>query len=229
MTVHILYDNQTVRSSLESGWGFSCLVDGKILFDTGEAGPALTKNLKEMEIAPEEIEAVIISHPHWDHTGGLKTLLDLRPGLPVYLPAGAQEIFPDKNALAKARVVECLRITEIGSVLTSGTFTTQYKGSVMMEQSIVVRTAKGVSLITGCAHPGIVHMAEEISARYAGEELYTLLGGMHLVDMDRDKVQETLNRLKELGFKRIIATHCSGETGRELSDHRTGVGDIIVL
>jgi 7,8-dihydropterin-6-yl-methyl-4-(beta-D-ribofuranosyl)aminobenzene 5'-phosphate synthase len=229
MTVHILYDNQSVRSSLESGWGFSCLIDGKILFDTGESGPALLKNLKEMDIAPEEVDTVVISHPHWDHTGGVKAMLALRPGLTVYLPSGAEEIFPDKDALAKAEIVQCPESTEVGPVLTSGTFTTEYKGSLMMEQGIVVRTSKGISLITGCAHPGIVRMAEEIASRYAGEELYTLLGGMHLVDMDREKVKQTLHQLKELGFTRIIATHCSGEIGRELSDHRTGVGDILVL
>jgi 7,8-dihydropterin-6-yl-methyl-4-(beta-D-ribofuranosyl)aminobenzene 5'-phosphate synthase len=229
MTIHILYDNQAVRSSLESGWGFSCLVDGKILFDTGEAGPALVKNLKEMEIAPEEIEAVIISHPHWDHTGGLKALLNLRPGLPVYLPDGAQDIFPDREALEKTEVIQCSEVCEIGPVWTTGTFSTEYKGARMIEQGIVVRSSKGTSLITGCAHPGILRMAQEVASRYAGDELYTLLGGMHLVDMDRDQVMDTMEQLKEIGYKRIIATHCSGEIGRELSDHRTGVGDIIVL
>lgn len=229
MTVHILYDNQTVRSSLESGWGFSCLVDGKILFDTGEAGPAMVKNLKEMEISPEEIEAVIVSHPHWDHTGGLKSLLDLRPGLPVYLPAGAQDIFPDKEALGKAEVILCPEALDIGPVRTTGTFTTEYKGDLMMEQGIVVRSARGTSLITGCAHPGILKIAQEVASTYAGDDLYTLLGGMHLVNMDRDQIRKTMDQLKEIGYKRIIATHCSGEIGRELSDHRTGVGDIIVL
>jgi len=229
MTIHILYDNQTVRSSLESGWGFSCLVDGKILFDTGEAGPALIKNLNEMEITPEEIEAVIISHPHWDHTGGLKALLDLRPGLPVYLPYGAEEIFPDREALEKAEIIQCSEDCDIGPVRTTGTFTTEYKGALMMEQGIVVRSSKGTSLITGCAHPGILKMAREVASRYVGDELYTLLGGMHLVNMDRDQVQETMEQLKQIGYKRIIATHCSGEIGRELSDHRTGVGDILVL
>ena len=110
MTVHILYDNQTVRSSLESGWGFSCLVDGKILFDTGEAGPAMVKNLKEMEISPEEIEAVIVSHPHWDHTGGLKSLLDLRPGCPSICPPGHRIFSPTRKLWGRQRLSCVLRL-----------------------------------------------------------------------------------------------------------------------
>ena len=85
MTIHLLYDNQAVRPHIASGWGFSCLIDGRILFDTGEAGPELLNNLKEMEVSLDEIEALVLSHPHWDHTGGVKALREAFAGHP-HLP-----------------------------------------------------------------------------------------------------------------------------------------------
>jgi 7,8-dihydropterin-6-yl-methyl-4-(beta-D-ribofuranosyl)aminobenzene 5'-phosphate synthase len=227
MTVHVLYDNQCVQSSLECGWGFSCLIDGRLLFDTGEAGPALMKNLKGLEIAPEEIEAVVISHPHWDHTGGLKALRAVLPSVPVYLPEGAAESFPAPDDLKGADWTSCPEATEVGPGITTGTFRTEYKGDFLPEQGVVLRTARGTSLVTGCAHPGILRMARATADVYGGENLYTLFGGFHLVDMEEEEILSTFAALKEIGFKRIIATHCSGETARSLCDYKTGAGDII--
>ena len=229
MTVHILYDNQTVRSQLESGWGFSCLIDGSILFDTGEAGPALIKNLNRMEIGIHEIEGIIISHPHWDHTGGVGELRRRLPTVDLYLPEGAAENFPSPADLEGANYTVCPGPVAVGPVETTGTFHCDYKGAPMPEQGVRVETTKGISLITGCAHPGILVMAEELANRSPEGSLYTLLGGFHLVDHDRDEIESTFARIKSLGFKRIIATHCSGEAARELGDYRTGVGDIIAL
>ncbi len=229
MTIHLLYDNQSVRSGIESGWGFSCLVDGRILLDTGEAGPALLNNLKKMEIAPEEIEALVISHPHWDHTGGLEDLREMLPHVPIYLPAGAVESFPGKSSLKNAELVICKDPVHIGSVKTSGTFLCSYKGMPMPEHGLVVSSPKGVSLITGCAHPGIEAMAEAVAESHPEETLHAVFGGFHLMDQEADHIKAVYSRLRQLGFTRIIGTHCSGETARELSDYKTGGGDIFSL
>ena len=229
MTVHILYDNQTIGSQLESGWGFSCLIDGSILFDTGEAGPALIKNLNRMEIGIHEIEGIIISHPHWDHTGGVGELRRHLPTVDLYLPEGAAEHFPSPADLEGANYTVCAGPTAVGPVETSGTFHCEYKGAPMPEQGVRVETAKGISLITGCAHPGVLVMAEELANRSPdGSPLYPARRFPSCRSRP-DEIESTFARIKSLGFKRIIATHCSGETARELGDYRTGVGDIIAL
>jgi len=71
--ITIVYDNEA-NASLKSGWGFSCLIETeeKILFDTGDSGEKLIYNLRQLNIQPESIDAVVISHNHWDHTGGLE-------------------------------------------------------------------------------------------------------------------------------------------------------------
>jgi 7,8-dihydropterin-6-yl-methyl-4-(beta-D-ribofuranosyl)aminobenzene 5'-phosphate synthase len=76
--VNILSDNYSCRSDLETGWGFSCLIKGTgktLLFDTGGSGAKLMRNMGKMGIAPEEVEAVILSHIHADHAGGLEAFL----------------------------------------------------------------------------------------------------------------------------------------------------------
>jgi 7,8-dihydropterin-6-yl-methyl-4-(beta-D-ribofuranosyl)aminobenzene 5'-phosphate synthase len=64
------------------GWGFSCLTQGleqNILFDTGSNGESLQYNLKLMGLRAEDVQAVVLSHAHFDHTGGLDSLLHVHP------------------------------------------------------------------------------------------------------------------------------------------------------
>ena len=73
MKITIIYDNETSRRDLTPDWGFACLVEahGKnILFDAGANGAILLDNMKNLNIDPESIEIIVISHAHWDHTGG---------------------------------------------------------------------------------------------------------------------------------------------------------------
>lgn len=66
--------------------GFACLVDcaaGRLLFDTGQ-GQALLHNLAVLGIDAASIDAVILSHGHYDHTGGVLPLLQLVGPRPVY-------------------------------------------------------------------------------------------------------------------------------------------------
>ena len=75
--------------------GFACLVDcaaGRLLFDTGR-GSALLHNLNILEIDPASIDAVVLSHGHDDHTGGLMPLLRKIGARPVY---AHPEIFSER-------------------------------------------------------------------------------------------------------------------------------------
>lgn len=57
----------------------------RVLLDTGQSGTVLLHNLAALGIEPESIDALAISHAHYDHTGGLSALLEhTRPGLPLY-------------------------------------------------------------------------------------------------------------------------------------------------
>ena len=74
----IVYDNNTLKKGLTSSWGLSCLItrpEYRLLFDTGGDPSILVKNMNRMDIDPEKIDSVVLSHGHGDHTGGLAGLL----------------------------------------------------------------------------------------------------------------------------------------------------------
>ncbi|MFC1562868.1 MBL fold metallo-hydrolase, partial [candidate division KSB1 bacterium] len=76
--ITILYDNYVVSEDLKAGWGFSCFIEGTekaILFDTGGDGDILSFNINKLNINLKDMEYIIISHNHWDHTGGLPSIL----------------------------------------------------------------------------------------------------------------------------------------------------------
>jgi 7,8-dihydropterin-6-yl-methyl-4-(beta-D-ribofuranosyl)aminobenzene 5'-phosphate synthase len=155
MKITIVYDNDA-DAGLKSGWGFSCLIETeeKILFDTGNRGEKLIYNLEQLNIQPESIAAVVISHSHWDHTGGLKEFLKLNNNVKVFHPKSFSEP------------------TEI----SPGVYSTGALGKLIKEQSLVVNTEKGNILITGCAHPGLAEIIDK--AKQLGE-IYAVLGGFH--------------------------------------------------
>ena len=87
MRITIVYDNEA-NPGLRSGWGFSCLVEAeeRILFDTGPTGEELLFNIERLAIEARSIDKVIISHEHWDHIGGLRTLIEINSDIQVFKP-----------------------------------------------------------------------------------------------------------------------------------------------
>jgi len=155
MKITIVYDNEA-NPGLKSGWGFSCLIEAKekILFDTGDSSENLIYNLRQLNIQPESVAAVVISHNHWDHTGGLKEFSKLNNNAKVFHP----------KSFSKP--------TEI----LPGVHSTGALGGLIKEQSLVVNTEKGNLVITGCAHPGLENIIER--SRELGE-IYGVVGGFH--------------------------------------------------
>ncbi len=190
MKITVIYDNNG-GEGLESGWGFSALVEayGKtILFDTGENGEALIKNMEKLGLSPGSVDCVFISHGDLDHVGGLEKFLNVRGKLPLYVPASAYselERFKDMADIHQVR--------ESGEIFY-GMFTTGEMGGI--EQSLVVRGNEGNVIVCGCAHPGLENVIER--ARKYGK-VYGVVGGFHGFDM--------LPALEEIRF--IAPCHCT--------------------
>lgn len=98
MNIKILYDSSAINNKYKTGWGFSCLINNHILFDTGADGNSLVNNLSLMKI--NSINKIIISHEHYDHTGGLWQILKQQKNLPIYICPNFSQAF--KNQIKKS-------------------------------------------------------------------------------------------------------------------------------
>ncbi len=187
MKITIIYDNETWEEGLKTGWGFSCLVeayDKKILFDTGANGSILLHNMQRLNIDPTIIEEVFISHAHGDHTGGLPDLLRINNAVKVYIPFSCPE---PRGASEVVRVKEPFKIHK--NIFSSGELKS-------MEQSLMVKTQKGLVVIVGCSHPGVKNILK--AASQFGKP-YAIVGGLHGFS--------DFNLVKDLDF--ICPTHCT--------------------
>ena len=62
MQIKILFDSNRLSKEFSVGWGFSCLVGEKILFDTGKSAESLLLNMKYINVDFSRQEAVVIYH-----------------------------------------------------------------------------------------------------------------------------------------------------------------------
>jgi 7,8-dihydropterin-6-yl-methyl-4-(beta-D-ribofuranosyl)aminobenzene 5'-phosphate synthase len=87
--VTVLYDAFGKDPAMKKDWGFSALVEygGKrVLFDTGNDVEIFAKNVKAAGVDIKNLDSVVISHRHLDHTAGLSHLLSVNPGVKIYVP-----------------------------------------------------------------------------------------------------------------------------------------------
>lgn len=217
MEIKIVFDKKAVDNELSIGWGLSVLIDGIILFDTGESGDYLLANMRKMGIDIEKIDAVVISHDHWDHTGGLWDILRIRKGMKVYALPNFGGAFKEKVENLEGMLLENKDFAEIAKdIFVTGEIEGSYNGMYMPEQAVVIRTEMGITVITGCAHPGIIKMLEKVKKKFSRETLYLVLGGFHLKDNDRRLIEIIVSRFKDMDCKNVGPTHCTGEDAESI-------------
>ena len=234
MRITTLYDNRSSREDLIARWGFSCLIesaDRTILFDTGADRETLLHNMTKLRIDPKKIEGIFISHAHEDHTGGLSGVLEVNPELKVYLGKSFPKTLKDAIRAWGAEPVEVHGPTQI----EKDVYSTGELGTGIKEQSLIIKTEKGLVVITGCAHPGVVLIARSAKEQLH-EEIYLLLGGFHLGGMTDSQVDSTIASLKGLGVKWAAPCHCTGDRAIELFKGafkedfiEGGVGEVIEI
>lgn len=210
----IIFDNQPFNPELQPSWGFSCVIKGldrTILFDTGSQGETLLSNMAHMNIRPQEIDVVFLSHDHKDHTGGLSHLLEKHSQLEVWLP----EFFPSqlKESIRSqgASVVEVENFRKI----CGGAFTTGVIQGWIKEQSLILDTPQGLVVITGCAHPRIVRILSTVK-NLIPKDIYLALGGFHLAGFEDKEINDIIENFRNIGVKKVAPSHCSGEEARRL-------------
>lgn len=220
VTITILYDNNEHDERLTTAWGFSCLVEGPektILFDTGGDSATLLSNMRTLGIDPRDVDVVVISHVHGDHVGGLAGFLEENHAVTVYLPQSLPDSIKGATRRAGAEVVEVHDPVEI----CEHVYSTGELGDWIKEQSLVIETARGLVVITGCAHPGVVNIVRR-AKELTGEGVYLVLGGFHLGGTGAAEIATIVEDFQQLGVQQVAPCHCSGDVARRLFEEAYG-------
>ncbi|RPI25800.1 MAG: MBL fold metallo-hydrolase [Acidobacteria bacterium] len=207
LSVTVLYDNIPFEKNLQTHWGFSCLVQKgstRVLFDTGAQGETLLGNLKKLNVDLTPLDAIVFSHIHNDHTGGYSGLkAELVTDPPVYVLKSFPAEFKQQ---VKAIEVSDPIIFPDTDFRTTG----EVPGQPVNEQALIVRTPRGLVVVTGCAHPGIVNLLRR-ATEVSGEKIHLVIGGFHLLQTPTAEVEQIVRQFRSLGVERVAPSHCTGE------------------
>ncbi len=171
MDLKILYDNEA-QSGFRKRWGFSCLVGDELLFDTGADVSTLLFNMRQFGVDLSRIRGVVLSHEHGDHVGGIDIIAALGD-VTVFVPRSFSPRF--KRDLTTRFHVNLVEVGEAMAV-SERVFTTGELGSFVKEQSLVVKTLNGLTVVTGCSHPGLTDILRKASQF---GEIQGVVGGFH--------------------------------------------------
>jgi len=214
-----IYDNVSLKSGIIPGWGFSALLSGPgfdLLFDTGADVNILKGNMELLEIPPENIDGIFLSHPHCDHVGGLSAVLRKNSELKVYLTKSFPGELKDKIEDYGAELVELYEPEKIlPNLFSTGEIKGSYRGNSLPEQSLILSTARGSVVVSGCAHPGIsviVKKAQEIT----GESPHLVAGGFHLGSSNPEEIKRVIKEFRSCSVEKLAPTHCTGERATEM-------------
>jgi 7,8-dihydropterin-6-yl-methyl-4-(beta-D-ribofuranosyl)aminobenzene 5'-phosphate synthase len=213
--ITILVDNLdgSVKGFTKS-YGFSALIEidnKKILFDTGSNKKPLLHNLKALGYSPKDLECVILSHNHDDHTDGLPGILQENKMIPVYVHKdwdrkvsfmGFQ--VPEKN---KRIVNQGGELSEISNniILTDPHHSNDYGG--IDEHACYLKNVEKGSyiLITGCCHPGLINfLNEREKLKISNNSMISIIGGLHGFRFSNKEAEILYPKLEK-----IILFHCT--------------------
>lgn len=212
--ITILYDNYVYKEGTTAEWGFSCLIEGMedtILFDTGTDGKILMDNINQLGVDLNQVEKIVLSHQHGDHTGGMEAVLKKNSRLTVYVPNSFSQDFCDWVLQKGAELEKVNQPIQICKSI----YSTGEMGSDIKEQALIIEAEEGLVIVTGCSHPGIVnilHKAKEIK----NKNIHMVLGGFHLLRHSDEQVRAIIQKFKELGVEKVCPTHCTGDDAIKL-------------
>ena len=240
-----LIENNTSSPGLSAEHGLSFWIeydDRHILFDTGQSD-LLVQNAKVLNIDLAQADAIVLSHGHYDHTGGLPAVLDIARKALLYLhPATIESKFsrsshkpcsigmPDsvKKAIHSRHVIWTESTTQVfdgvgltGQIPRTNNFEDtggQFfldedclkPDPLLDDQALFIESSKGLVIILGCAHTGVVNTLQQISKIKPGKDFYAVMGGMHLNNAGSERIERTITAFREYDLQQMGPAHCTG-------------------
>lgn len=181
--ITILYENHVNANykGLDPGWGFAAYIEfeGKrILFDTGWDGHKLLANMEQLSIPMDYVDAIFLSHIHWDHTGGLPHILHKMKCPIVFTPRSYSENQGHEISKFGAEVFVMEAFQELVNVIPRIFSTGSFPSNVHVnEQGLLIQNKpEEFVLIVGCSHPGLEAFYSVVEPPL---KIHTLIGGVH--------------------------------------------------
>lgn len=261
VTIHTLAEDYSgsgeTRCLAQHGISFYIKLDydnnltRRIIFDTGDYYEPILFNAKKLGISLSEADAIVLSHSHYDHTGGLidlvKNINKKNISVIAHPNVFKKSFYPDnpeknigmENEYTKDIVEqyggvwtltktphhvidnvyfigEVPRLTEYERDLTiklktleNGNLTDD---KIEDDSALYIDTPKGLIVISGCSHSGIINIVNYAKAIKNNEKVYSVIDGFHLLSASETRINNTIKAFKDLGVDNIMTGHCTGLT-----------------
>ena len=228
--------------------GFSCYIEtdnGNYLFDTGQ-GLAIKHNSLVLKKDLSKVKAIILSHGHSDHAGGLVPTLQLSGPKPVYahpdiftkrckvlddkqiycgVPAnrnyleslGTEFIFNKEMIEIQPGMFLTGEVPKTNKFENSGKNLMTYDDNGKLirdplkdDNTLVFDTKKGLVILFGCAHAGMVNIIDYVIKKLNKNKIYAILGGTHLIAASDEQLAKSIEAIETYQVKHIGVSHCTG-------------------
>jgi len=257
LRVTVLAEDSVLYESAYLGQhGVSFLLEGvsggntkRILVDVGQNSDALLYNMRIMGISPSIIDAIVLTHCHYDHTQGIVRILreigkedvcvvahpsifrlhfvtepysrhvGIMPGdskVEIEKAGGKLSLSKDPFTImpgitTTGEVKRQTDFEEVGIALKTIENGTVVDDSMLDDISVIANVKdKGLIIVTGCSHAGIVNIANQAKEVTGCNKIEAIIGGLHLVEASDTVIKRTVEELYKLNVSWISAGHCTG-------------------
>jgi len=201
----VLYDTSTpVNERFQADFGYAVYLEfqgKKVLLDTGTDAKVLAKNIAAAGVDLSRLDAVVMTHDHHDHTGGLTWVRQQNPKVPVYVPPG--QSYPVHDAVV---VEQSLALTK--DLLVIRGHTDVPTAGIYDDLSLAVRTGQGLYVLSSCSHSGVAGIVDRAQQAF-GEKVTYFSGGARLIFREPQDTDQVVQALKARGVRQVSPSHCS--------------------
>ncbi|MFO7773042.1 MAG: MBL fold metallo-hydrolase [Dehalococcoidia bacterium] len=244
-----LTENTAGVTNLLAEWGLGILIEAdghRVLLDTGQNFSA-AYNAVALGVDLPQIDKIVFSHGHFDHTGGLPYILrmmrrqvdiiahpdiwaakyarrpeederyigvpfprELAEGLGASFHFTREPVWISENIVTSGEIPMLTQYEEIDPILYVKENGELKADPLWDDQAVFLKSEKGLLIILGCAHRGIINTVRHAQKLTGVEHIYAIIGGTHLISASPRRLDLTIAELLRSGIQRLGVSHCTG-------------------